>query len=115
MEIYHAIWYDASMKSLYHPNRAEITLSVVLSALSDPIRLDIVRELSAGNAEQSCATFGVAVAKSTLSHHFRVLREAGITQTRIEGTQRLVSLRYADLEERFPGLLRAVLGASGPL
>jgi len=85
--------------------------SLVMHALSDPVRLEIVRSL-AGGGEQACNAFETPVAKSTLSHHFKVLREAGITRTRIEGTQRFISLRAGDLEARFPGLLGAVLRAS---
>lgn len=86
----------------------------VFHALSDPVRAQIVRNLAEGR-EQSCGGFGVPLAKSTLSHHFKVLREAGITRTRIEGTHHLVSLRQEDLEARFPGLLEVVVRAEEPL
>ena len=65
--------------------------------------------------EQPCGTFGLSVAKSTASHHFRVLREAGVIQMRAEGTQYINSLRRKDLDSRFPGLLDAVLLASDPI
>jgi len=61
----------------------------------------------------ACGTFELSVPKSTASHHFRVLRESGGIEVRTEGTQSLNSLRRADLESRFPGLLDAVLRASG--
>lgn len=80
----------------------------VLHALSDPVRLEIVRSLH-GHSERSCSHIPATVSKSTLSHHLKVLREAGVTHTRAEGTQRLVSLRSDDLEARFPGLLACVL------
>jgi DNA-binding transcriptional ArsR family regulator len=102
------------MRTLYHPNRNDITLTAVLHALSDPNRLEIVKSL-ASDGEQACGGFGVMLAKSTLSHHFKVLREAGVVMTRIDGTQRFVSLRRADLEARFPGLLAAILAAKGPI
>jgi len=97
----------------YHDDRSEpqlgaLELSRVLHALSDPVRLDLVRQLEAA-AECRCGTFAAPVAKSTLSHHLKVLREAGVTRTRSEGTTRLVSLRRDDLDARFPGLLDAVL------
>src|SRR3954447_1038745 len=96
-----------------HPAADELELAAVLHALSDPIRLGIVRDLSDRGA-CNCGTFAVPVAKSTLSHHLRVLREAGLTFTEPAGTQRVVSLRRTDLDARFPGLLDAVLGA-GPV
>jgi DNA-binding transcriptional ArsR family regulator len=94
-----------------HPAAEELELAAVLHALSDPIRLRIVRDLSERGA-CNCGTFAVPVAKSTLSHHLRVLREAGLTFTEPTGTQRVVSLRRGDLDARFPGLLDAVLGAA---
>ncbi|SRR5216683_3182635 len=98
------------MRSLYHPGKEDIRLATVLYALSDPIRLRIVQNLAEG-VEESCAAFGITIPKSSLSHHFRVLRESGVTHTRIEGTHRLVSLRREDLDVLFPGLFDAVLRA----
>jgi DNA-binding transcriptional ArsR family regulator len=95
---------------LHHPATDAIELTAVMHALSDPVRLAIVRELDAGG-ERVCGTFELGVSKATRSHHLRVLREAGLTRTRAEGTHRYVSLRADDLEERFPGLLEAVLAA----
>ena len=92
------------------PAREEIELAPVLAALSDPVRLEIVGAL-AGGGERACGLLAGRVADSTRSHHLRVLREAGVTTTRREGTRRLVSLRRDDLDARFPGLLDAVLGA----
>src|SRR6476646_8044191 len=95
-------------ESLGHPATDEIELAGVLQALSDPVRLRIVVAL-AGEAELSCKSIDLPVVKSTCTHHFRVLREAGVIRQRQEGTSRLNSLRRADLETRFPGLLEAVL------
>ncbi len=95
---------------LHHPAAEELELAAVLHALSDPVRLKIVYALA--EAEQSCSAVESSVSKSTLSHHFKVLREAGITHTRVNGTHRYVSLRTAELEARFPGLLGSVLEAS---
>jgi len=92
-----------------HPDRDQIELSAVLHALSDPQRLAIVRELAASDEPRACGSFALDVAKSTRTHHFRVLREAGLIEQRREGTSRLSTLRRADLEARFPGLLDAVL------
>jgi DNA-binding transcriptional ArsR family regulator len=82
----------------------------VLHALSDPARLEIVRSL-AMREECTCGTFDLGLSKATLSHHFRVLREAGVVRTRPDGRKRMLSLRGGDLNERFPGLLEAVLSA----
>ncbi|WP_405392158.1 helix-turn-helix domain-containing protein [Streptomyces sp. NBC_01102] len=96
------------MRTLKHPVREEIQLTDVFHALSDPTRLAIVRGLD-GVHEQSCSGLSIPIAKSTLSHHLKVLRDAGVTHTRVEGTHRLMSLRHEDLEARFPGLLAVVL------
>jgi DNA-binding transcriptional ArsR family regulator len=66
----------------------------------------------AAQGERTCGTFDLGLSKATRSHHFKVLREAGVTHTRAEGTHRHVSLRREDLEARFPGLLAAVLAAA---
>ena len=92
------------MKMLEMPAREEIELPDVLHALSDPVRLEIVRMLTR-DGERVCGTLELPIADSTRSHHLRILREAGVTATRAVGTQRLVSLRRDDLEERFPGLV----------
>lgn len=96
------------MRAPSHPRTDELDMPSVLHALSDPVRLEIVRTLH-GKPELSCSHIPAPVTKSTLSHHLKVLREAGLTHTRAEGTLRLVSLRTADLEARFPGLLECVL------
>jgi DNA-binding transcriptional ArsR family regulator len=90
------------------PTRKELLLTAVLYALSDEIRMGIVRQLAA-KGEQACGVFEVDRPKSSLSHHFRVLRESGIVATRKEGKTLLNTLRSDDLEARFPGLLKAVL------
>ena len=97
---------------LPHPTREELELSAVLHALSDPVRLSMVRKLAAGSEERSCRSFDVPVTKSTCTHHFKVLREAGIIRQRQQGTARLSALREDDLEARFPGLLATILAAA---
>jgi DNA-binding transcriptional ArsR family regulator len=99
------------VEALRHPDAEEIELAVVLHALSDPMRLRIVAALATGQ-ERACKSIDLPVVKSTCTHHFRVLREAGVIRQRQEGTARLNSLRSADLERRFPGLLEAVLSAA---
>ena len=98
--------------TLYHPQTDELELASVLHALSDPQRLGIVRELSGAHDPQPCGAFDVNVSKSTCTHHFRVLREAGVIEQEVLGTSRLNSLRRDDLDERFPGLLDAVLASA---
>lgn len=87
-----------------------LELARVLHALSDPVRLDLVRQLDA-EVECRCGELSAPVSKSTLSHHLKVLRESGVTRTRAAGTTRFVSLRRDDVDGRFPGLLAAVLAA----
>jgi DNA-binding transcriptional ArsR family regulator len=99
------------MRDAHHPDRAEMTLTAVLAALSDPVRVGVVRLLSDGR-ERGWGELRAPVAKSTLSHHLRVLRDAGITRTRQEGTRCFLVLRRSDVEARFPGLLDAVLTAA---
>lgn len=94
-----------------HPEREELSLISVLAAMADPIRVGLVRVLSDGR-ERGWGELRAPVAKSTLSHHLRVLRDAGITRTRQEGTRCYVVLRRADLDARFPGLLASVLSAA---
>lgn len=98
--------------SLAHPAAEELELAAVLHALSDPMRLRIVAGLAAG-VPRTCKSFDLPVTKSTCTHHFKVLREAGVIRQRLEGTTRLSSLRRDDLEQRFPGLLESVLHATG--
>jgi DNA-binding transcriptional ArsR family regulator len=92
---------------LEQPAIQEVELSDVLHALSDPTRLEIVRGLAA-DGERQCGSFDLGLTKATRSHHFKVLREAGLTHTRVVGTARYVRLRRDELEAKFPGLLDAV-------
>ena len=96
-------------EEIAHPRRTEIELAAVLHALSDPVRLRIVAGLARGEGERTCGSFDVPVSKSTCTHHFKVLREAGVIHQRQEGTARLNTLRRADLDARFPGLLDSIL------
>jgi DNA-binding transcriptional ArsR family regulator len=99
------------MPHSHHPDTGDISLTRVLSALSDPLRLGIVCLLSDGR-ERQWGELDAPVSKSTLSHHMKTLRSAGITRTRDEGTRCYVHLRGADLEARFPGLLASLLRAA---
>jgi DNA-binding transcriptional ArsR family regulator len=100
------------VRTLHHPATEDIRLSDVLYALSDPTRQSIVRDLAQkAGMECNCKDFDLDVAKSTVSHHMKVLRESGLTRTHLSGTMSFISLRREDLDARFPGLLDAILGA----
>lgn len=94
------------------PEAAEIALQGVLEALADPVRRSIVAQLDAASADVSCGSFALPVARSTATHHFNVLRDAGIVQQYYVGTSRMNRLRRTDLDEIFPGLLDACLRAT---
>ncbi|WP_405445842.1 ArsR/SmtB family transcription factor [Streptomyces achromogenes] len=102
----------ATGRALPHPDREHIRLESVLHALSDPMRLQIVRELAAKEAELTCSQFDLPVTKSTTTHHFRVLRESGVVRQVYRGTAKMNGLRRDDLESLFPGLLDSVLAAA---
>ncbi|MEU4096748.1 helix-turn-helix domain-containing protein [Streptomyces sp. NPDC026673] len=95
-----------------HPDRADIRLEAVLHALSDPMRLRVVRTLAARGAAAACSEVELPVSKSTSTHHFRVLREAGVISQTYRGTSKMNALRREDLEALFPGLLGSVLAAA---
>jgi DNA-binding transcriptional ArsR family regulator len=101
-------------EGIHHPEREEIELAAVLHALSDPVRLKIVASLASRPDACPTGSFDVPVTKSTCTHHFRVLREAGIVRQRPEGTARLNTLRREDLDTRFPGLLDTILSSVPP-
>ena len=94
-------------KEYLHPDLNTVTLPTLMQALSDPVRVGIVRQLlNAGkDGEFACNDFPMNLAKATRSHHFQILREAGLIQTRVEGTRCMNSLRRKELEKRFPSLL----------
>jgi DNA-binding transcriptional ArsR family regulator len=99
-------------EDVIHPSAEELSLPKVLAALADPARLATVRTL-ARVGESPCGQIphdaGLQVSKSTMSHHIRILREAGIVNSRVQGARRMLSLRQDDLDARFPGLLGAIL------
>jgi DNA-binding transcriptional ArsR family regulator len=101
------------MSPLVHPAMEDVELTTVLQALADPVRLRLVVLLLDGDT-RSCApgVWGVELHKSTLSHHYKVLREAGLTRTHVQGRTRWVELRRSELEERFPGLLAFLSAAA---
>jgi DNA-binding transcriptional ArsR family regulator len=98
-------------RELPHPDLVEVELPAVLFALSDPARLELIRELAAHGTltVAECQAQGPDVPKSTFSHHLKTLREAGLIRNEPAGRQRTVTLRRAELDRRFPGLLDAVV------
>lgn len=104
------------VEEIPHPTRDELELAAVLHALSEPVRLEMVAWLAAceSGSEPTCGSFDAPVTKSTCTHHFKVLREAGVIQQRSRGTARLNTLRRDDLDARFPGLLDAILSSAKP-
>ena len=104
------------MRQLQHPAVAEITVEGILHALSDPVRAQIYARICASDESQSCASFQECpvrglLPKSTLSQHFRVLREAGLIHSERSGVELRNTSRHAELEQRFPGLLGALHAA----
>jgi DNA-binding transcriptional ArsR family regulator len=93
-----------------HPSPDEMDLRTVLSALSDPLRYGIVAALlrEPEGTARTCASFDLPVSKSTTTHHFKILREAGLVRQVDRGNSRAATLRRTDLDERFPGLLDLV-------
>lgn len=98
-------------KNIVHPDINDVELTAVMYALSDPVRLAIVRMAANSDKPLPCNAFTDAIAKSTLSHHWRVLRECGLLCQEPVGSSKLNYLRKEELDERFPGLLDAVLMA----
>jgi DNA-binding transcriptional ArsR family regulator len=94
-----------------HPDTGALDLATIMRTVGDPIRLDIVRLLADG-VPRVCHDIqdDVGLPASTCSYHLKLLREAGVTRARAAGTQRLISLRRDDLEERFPGLVDVLTG-----
>jgi DNA-binding transcriptional ArsR family regulator len=96
------------------PDLASVDVLTVLQALSDPVRLQIVRQLAGceeGATGLMCGQLVIPVAKSTGSHHLKTLHRAGVTAEREQGVCKYIRLRRDELDERFPGLLDSVLGA----
>lgn len=98
------------------PRREDLEIGKVLGALADPHRRHVVQTLISepDGTERTCTSFGLPVSKATSTFHFRVLREAGLTSELSYGNRKGVSLRRADVDARFPGLLDAIAGAESP-
>ncbi|MEA9391271.1 helix-turn-helix transcriptional regulator [Acerihabitans sp. TG2] len=111
MDLWQLFRYTFVMRPYKHPTANEFILERVLYALSDPVRLEIVRRLGQ-LGEASCGELDGGRPKSSVSHHFRVLRDAGLVHTKNVGTTHINSLRRSELQGRFPGLLDAILSQS---
>ena len=97
------------VKTYAHPDLSEVPLHLVMQALSDPCRIAIVHELlQARGRALACNEVRLSISKATRSHHFEVLRAAGLIFTEMKGTKCMTSLRSAELNKRFPGLLKLI-------
>ncbi|MFC9080258.1 ArsR/SmtB family transcription factor [Streptomyces sp. NPDC057062] len=99
-------------RTVEHPELSDVSLQQVLEALVDPVRRGLVLQLSRAGEDKSCGTFDAPVSPSTLTHHFNVLREAGVIRQYYQGTAKMNTLRADEMERRFPGLLSSVMTAA---
>lgn len=99
------------MRQIKHPNIEQIELTDIMYALSDPTRLEIVARLANAGRKMTCGEFDLNRPKSSMSHHFKILRAAGLVETLIEGTEHMNALRVNEIEQKFPGVLQSVLQA----
>lgn len=104
-----------SVRPLFHPSLEDITVEGILHALADPVRVAIFADIVSQECSQNCSTFltvsDKAIPKSTLSEHFRALREAGLIRGERRGVEMHNTSRCAEIEQRFPGLLLAIVNA----
>jgi DNA-binding transcriptional ArsR family regulator len=103
------------MRPLFHPSIEEVTVEAILHALSDPVRVAIFAGIAASDCSQNCSTFlrvsNRTIPKSTLSQHFKALREAGLIRSERRGVEMQNTSRCAEIESRFPGLIQAIVNA----
>lgn len=111
MSEYHRTLSVATVNRTKAISRREPSMIEVLHALADPVRLEIVQQLHT-SGEKSCGMFGLDMPKSSLSHHFSVLRKSGIIVSKTQGTIIMNRLQRKELDARFPGLLKSVLGGA---
>ncbi|MEV6039008.1 helix-turn-helix domain-containing protein [Nonomuraea sp. NPDC052116] len=96
-------------RTVDNPSVAEVTLQQLLEAVADPVRRSVIAQLATAGHDISCGAFDLSVSRSTATHHFNVLREAGVIRQHYQGTTKMNSLRSDDLDGRFPGLMRAII------
>ncbi len=95
-----------------HPDIEDVSIQQVLEALADPARRTVIHTLAHSTTHLSCGSIHLPVGRSTTSHHFTVLRQAGLLRQYYKGTTKMNTLRTQELEQRFPGLLTAILTAT---
>lgn len=100
------------MRQIKHPNIEQVELTDIMYALSDPTRIEIVTLLAKAGRKLTCGEVDLNRPKSSMSHHFKILRSAGLVETVIEGTEHMNSLRLSEIEQKFPGVLSSVIKAS---
>jgi len=115
MELFVKDWYDEIMRPLIHPPIEDVTVEGILHALSDPVRVAIYAQLAGADCAAMCSDFlqvsDRSIPKSTLSQHFRALREAGLVRSERHGVEMHNTTRCKEIEQRFPGLIVAILNA----
>lgn len=97
------------MRQIKHPTIEQVELTDIMYALADPTRLEIVVMLAQAGRKLTCGEINLNRPKSSMSHHFKILRSAGLVETLIEGTEHMNSLRLEEVEGKYPGVLSAVL------
>jgi len=100
------------MRQIKHPTIEQVELTDIMYALADPTRLEIVILLAQAGKKLTCGEINLNRPKSSMSHHFKILRSAGLVETLIEGTEHMNSLRLEEVESKFPGVLSVVLKAA---
>jgi DNA-binding transcriptional ArsR family regulator len=103
------------MRPLFHPSMDDVTVEAILHALSDPVRVAIFADIAGSDCSQNCSTFlhvsEKVIPKSSLSQHFKVLREAGLIRGERRGVEMHNTSRCAEIDKRFPGLIMAIINA----
>ncbi|MBV6702218.1 helix-turn-helix transcriptional regulator [Kitasatospora aureofaciens] len=102
----------AAARVIEHPGVEDLSIQQVLEALVDPARRTVVCRLARADTHLSCGSFDLPISRSTSTHHFNVLRQAGLLRQYYVGTTKMNALRTEELEHRFPGLLTAVISAT---
>ena len=100
------------MRQIKHPAMEQVELIEILYALADPTRMEIVVRLAKAGRKLTCGELDLNRPKSSMSHHFKILRSAGLVETVVDGTEHMNSLRLEEIEQKYPGVLESVLKAT---